>query len=31
VNIDQPQAFIDAMLPFLNSLPNGASTEKAAR
>jgi pimeloyl-ACP methyl ester carboxylesterase len=31
VNIDQPQAFIDAVLPFLNSLPNGASTEKAAR
>jgi pimeloyl-ACP methyl ester carboxylesterase len=31
VNIDQPQAFIDAVLPFLNSLPNGASTEKPAR
>ena len=31
VNIDQPQAFIDAVLPFLNSLPNGASVERAAR
>ena len=31
VNIDQPQAFIDAVLPFLNSLPNGASAERAAR
>jgi pimeloyl-ACP methyl ester carboxylesterase len=30
-NIDQPQAFIDAVLPFLNSLPNGASAERAAR
>jgi pimeloyl-ACP methyl ester carboxylesterase len=27
VNIDQPQAFIDAVLPFLGSLPRGA-TEK---
>jgi pimeloyl-ACP methyl ester carboxylesterase len=25
VNIDQPQAFIDAVLPFLDSLPRGAS------
>jgi pimeloyl-ACP methyl ester carboxylesterase len=31
VNIDQPQAFIDAVLPFLDSLPNGASAERAAR
>ena len=31
VNIDQPHAFIDAVLPFLNSLPNGASVERAAR
>jgi len=31
VNIDQPHAFIDAVLPFLNSLPNGASAERAAR
>jgi len=29
VNIDQPQAFIDAVLPFLDSLENGA-TQKAA-
>jgi len=31
VNIDQPQVFIDAVLPFLDSLPNGASAERAAR
>jgi len=31
VNIDQPRAFIDTVLPFLNSLPNGASAERAAR
>ena len=27
VNIDQPQAFIDAVLPFLNSLPRTVPTE----
>ena len=27
VNIDQPQAFIDAVLPFLDSLPRGATTK----
>jgi pimeloyl-ACP methyl ester carboxylesterase len=27
VNIDQPQAFIDAVLPFLDSLPRGVPTE----
>src|SRR5215467_10805116 len=31
VNIDQPQAFIDAVLPFLRSLPTGASAERAAQ
>jgi len=30
VNIDQPQAFIDAVMPFLDSLPHGA-TEKPAQ
>jgi pimeloyl-ACP methyl ester carboxylesterase len=29
VNIDQPQAFIDAVLPFLGSLPRGARAERA--
>jgi pimeloyl-ACP methyl ester carboxylesterase len=28
VNIDQPQAFIDAVLPFLDSLPCGAAAER---
>jgi pimeloyl-ACP methyl ester carboxylesterase len=28
VNIDQPQAFIDAVLPFLDSLPCGATAER---
>ncbi len=28
VNIDQPQAFIDAVLPFLDSLPQGATAER---
>jgi pimeloyl-ACP methyl ester carboxylesterase len=27
VNIDQPQAFIDAVLPFLDSLPSGATAK----
>ncbi len=27
VNIDQPQAFIDAVLPFLDSLPRGATAK----
>jgi pimeloyl-ACP methyl ester carboxylesterase len=27
VNIDQPQAFIDAVLPFLDSLPQSAVAE----
>jgi pimeloyl-ACP methyl ester carboxylesterase len=27
VNIDQPQAFIDAVLPFLDSLPRSVPTE----
>jgi pimeloyl-ACP methyl ester carboxylesterase len=31
VNIDQPQAFIDAVLPFLGSLPRGANGERATR
>ena len=31
VNIDQPQAFIDAVLPFLDALPRGAATEGRAR
>jgi pimeloyl-ACP methyl ester carboxylesterase len=30
VNIDQPQAFIDAVLPFLGGLPRGAPTERTA-
>ena len=28
VNIDQPQAFIDAVLPFLDSLPRSAVAER---
>ena len=28
VNIDQPQAFIDAVLPFLDSLPRSTATEQ---
>jgi pimeloyl-ACP methyl ester carboxylesterase len=31
VNIDQPQAFIDAVLPFLDRLPRGASPERLVR
>jgi pimeloyl-ACP methyl ester carboxylesterase len=31
VNIDQPQAFIDAVLPFLDGLPRGASPERLVR
>jgi pimeloyl-ACP methyl ester carboxylesterase len=30
VNIDQPQAFIDAVLPFLEGLPRGAPAERPA-
>ena len=30
VNIDQPQAFIDAVLPFLDSLPRNAEPERMA-
>jgi pimeloyl-ACP methyl ester carboxylesterase len=30
VNIDQPLAFIEAVLPFLDSLPRGAATEKVS-
>ena len=30
VNIDQPQAFIDAVLPFLDGLPQGARQESLA-
>jgi pimeloyl-ACP methyl ester carboxylesterase len=30
VNIDQPQAFIDAVLPFLDGLPRGAAVERPA-
>src|SRR5258708_7657340 len=30
VNIDHPQAFIDAVLPFLDSLPRGATAERTA-
>jgi pimeloyl-ACP methyl ester carboxylesterase len=30
VNIDQPQAFIAAVLPFLDGLPGGAIPEKRA-
>ena len=30
VNIDQPQAFIDAVLPFLDSLPQAAPSDKMA-
>ena len=30
VNIDQPQAFIDAVLPFLDSLPRQAASDKMA-
>jgi pimeloyl-ACP methyl ester carboxylesterase len=29
VNIDAPQAFIEAVLPFLDSLPRSADSEKA--
>jgi pimeloyl-ACP methyl ester carboxylesterase len=29
VNIDQPQAFLDAVLPFLDTLPRGAASERA--
>jgi pimeloyl-ACP methyl ester carboxylesterase len=29
VNIDQPQAFIDAVMPFLDSLPHGAMEKPA--
>jgi pimeloyl-ACP methyl ester carboxylesterase len=31
VNIDQPQAFIDAVLPFLDGLPQGARQESLAQ
>jgi pimeloyl-ACP methyl ester carboxylesterase len=31
VNIDQPQAFIEAVLPFLDSLPRDAVAERPAR
>src|SRR4030088_1791690 len=31
VNIDQPQAFIDAVLPFLDGLPRNAIPEKAVQ
>jgi pimeloyl-ACP methyl ester carboxylesterase len=31
VNIDQPQAFIDAVLPFLGSLPRAATAERLAQ
>jgi pimeloyl-ACP methyl ester carboxylesterase len=31
VNIDQPQAFIDAVLPFLAGLPGGAAKERLAQ
>ncbi len=31
VNIDQPQAFIDAVLPFLDGLPRSAFTERLVR
>jgi hypothetical protein len=30
VNIDQPQAFIDAVLPFLDSLDAPATTKAAS-
>jgi pimeloyl-ACP methyl ester carboxylesterase len=30
VNIDQPQAFIDAVLPFIEDLPRGAPAERPA-
>ena len=30
VNIDQPQAFIDAVLPFLDGLPRSAPRERLA-
>src|SRR5580692_4428360 len=30
VNIDQPQAFIDTVLPFLDALPRSAATEKVS-
>jgi pimeloyl-ACP methyl ester carboxylesterase len=31
VNIDQPQAFVDAVLPFLDSLPRDATAERAVQ
>ena len=31
VNIDQPRAFIDAVLPFLDSLPQNAIPERMVR
>jgi len=31
VNIDQPEAFIAAVLPFLDGLPRAARTERVAR
>jgi pimeloyl-ACP methyl ester carboxylesterase len=31
VNIDQPQAFIDAVLPFLDGLPQGTVSERLVR
>ena len=31
VNIDQPQAFLDAVLPFLDGLPRSASPERLVR
>jgi pimeloyl-ACP methyl ester carboxylesterase len=31
VNIDQPQAFIEAVLPFLAGLPDAAGTERLVR
>jgi len=31
VNIDQPQAFVDAVLPFLDSLPQNAVPERMVR
>jgi hypothetical protein len=30
VNLDQPQAFIDAVLPFLDSLPDEAGSDQRA-
>jgi pimeloyl-ACP methyl ester carboxylesterase len=31
VNIDQPEAFIDAVLPFLDGLPRTATAERLAQ